>query len=360
MPSASCKIKENVPLAPCTTLGIGGPARYFTEVGSEHEAAAALEFAASHDLAVFILGGGSNVVVSDSGFPGLVVRIALRGIRRLGDGLISIAAGEEWDSFVGLCVGEGLAGIECLSGIPGTVGGTPVQNVGAYGQEVAEVIESVRALDRATLQAVEISNEECAFSYRQSRFSPPGQERHLILSVRFRLRPGGAPRLAYPDLQRQFAEFPGSPGLHEVREAVLQIRQSKAMLLRPGDPDARSAGSFFRNPMVSPDRAREVEAAARARVRSDSGAALPTYAMPDGRRKLPAARLIELAGFPRGFRRGRVGLSSKHTLALINCGDATAEELLGLMREIQSAVREIFGVELVPEPVFLGFPESPS
>ncbi len=349
-------MRENVALAPYTTLRIGGPARFFAEVTSEADVVAALEFAAARALPVFVLGGGSNVVVADSGFPGLIIRMGLRGIEQQAAGLFAVAAGEEWDPFVGRCVDQGCAGIECLSGIPGTVGGTPVQNVGAYGQEVSDVIVSVRALERGTHRIFDLSRDECRFGYRSSIFSPPGHERYVILSVRFSLEPGGAPRVVYPDLQKHFAGASDRPGLPDVRQAVLRIRESKSMVLRAGDPDARSAGSFFKNPVVSAEQAAGVLAAAGTRVGSGVEAPLPVYPMPDGSFKLPAARLIELAGFARGFRRGRVGLSSKHTLALINCGDATARELLDLMHDIQSAVHEIFGVRLIPEPVFLGFP----
>jgi len=351
---AAIILRENAPLAPYTTLGIGGAARFLVEAVTEGQVIEALDFATGRRLPVFVLGGGSNVVVSDEGFPGLVIRIALHGVEQE-NGNLTAAAGEDWDAIVRRCVGQGLAGIECLSGIPGTIGGTPVQNVGAYGQDVSEVIASVRALDREKHRLVELSNEECGFAYRTSIFNTVCRDRYIVLSVRYELRPGGEPRIAYPDLNRRFANLPGTPGLDEVREAVLLIRRSKSMVITPDDPDARSAGSFFKNPIVPACRAAEVEEAARRCGVLINGEIMPQYPAPGGAVKLAAAWLIEHAGFAKGYARGRVGLSSKHTLALVNRGGATAQELLDLMWDIQIAVRDRFGVELAPEPVFVGF-----
>jgi UDP-N-acetylmuramate dehydrogenase len=348
-------MRTQVPLAPYTTLGIGGPARHFAEAETETHVSEALGFAQARRLPVFVLGGGSNILVSDAGFDGLVLKIALRGIKQRGDDWVTAAAGEEWDFFVRWCVERNLAGIECLSGIPGSLGGTPVQNVGAYGQEVSETVTAVRAWDRTRQQAVELSGQDCGFAYRSSVFNATGRSRYIVLSVSFALHPGAAPRVTYPDLARHFADRSDPPGLAEMREAILEIRGSKSMVIRPDDPDARSAGSFFRNPFVPEDLARRAEEAARLRGSLSRTEIMPKYPMPDGRVKLSAAWLIERAGFTKGYQRGRVGLSSHHTLALINRGGATAEELLGLMRLIQSAVHNIFGVELVPEPVFVGF-----
>jgi len=352
---SSSDFRENVPLAPFTSLGVGGPARVLAEAQTEGQVIDTLEFADMHGLPVFILGGGTNILVSDAGFPGLVIRISLRGIEKTTSGLVTAGAGEEWDPFVSRCVEQNLAGIECLSGIPGTVGGTPVQNVGAYGQEVAEVIVSVRAVDRKTRQVVVMSNEECGFAYRTGVFNTADRDRYVVLSVTYDLRAAGEPRITYPDLLRGFAGRTGRPSLAEVRAAVLRIREAKSMVLRPGDPDGRSAGSFFKNPVVPQDRIPLIEDAARRLGRMPAGESMPRYAMPDGMVKLPAAWLIEHAGFAKGYSRGRAGLSSKHALALINRGGATAQELLDLMHEIQSAVHHSFGIELVPEPVFVGF-----
>lgn len=350
--------REHIPLAPYTSLGIGGPALFLAEVETETQVMEALEFADGRRLPVFILGGGSNIVVSDAGFDGLVIRVALCGIKQRNDGVIVAAAGENWDAFVKRCVERRLAGIECLSGIPGTIGGTPVQNVGAYGQEVGEVIIAVRAVDRDTRHVLELSNKECGFAYRSSIFNTSRRERYLVMSVSYDLRSGGEPRIAYPDLAQYFVDRTDSPTLAEVREAVLQIRDRKSMVLRQGDPDAKSAGSFFKNPLVPADVAERAEEAARRRGSLKRDEIMPHYPMADGRVKLSAAWLIERAGFAKSYSRGRVGLSSKHALALVNRGGATARELLDLMHEIQSGVGSVFGVELTPEPVFVGFKQA--
>ncbi len=354
-PASPMVLRENVPLAPFTTLGVGGPARFFVEAEDEVQVVNALEFASLRNLPVFVLGGGSNLVVADSGFQGMVVRIALRGIRQETAGRIVAAAGEDWDSLVRLCVGQGLAGIECLSGIPGTVGGTPVQNVGAYGQEVSEVIASVRVLERKTPKTLDLDNAACGFSYRTSLFNGSERDRYVVLAVAFQLHPGAGPRIAYPELQRRFEGRTVRPTLADVRAAVLRIREGKSMVLRTGDPDSKSAGSFFKNPIVSESDARFAEEAAMSRASSKESSNMPCYPMGDGRVKLSAAWLIEHAGFSRGYCRGQAGLSSKHALAIINRGGATAGEILALMAEIQAAVDGLFHVKLVPEPVFVGF-----
>ncbi len=355
--SQTLQLRENVPLADHTTLGVGGPARYFVEVTEEEQLFEALEAAYAHRLQLFVLGGGSNLVVSDRGFPGLVLHMGLRGIHPLeeeGD-IVSAAAGEEWDGLVRFCVSRKLGGVECLSGIPGTVGASPVQNVGAYGQEVSEVILSVRVLDLETHTIQEFSNSECGFSYRRSIFNSSRRGRYIVLRVTFALRLRHRPRLEYPDLRRYFDRRSEAPSLSEIRDAVLQIRNAKAMLIKPGDPDCRSAGSFFKNPIVTEEAAFRVEEAARRMKVMAAGETLPRYAAEDKKVKLPAAWLIERPGFHKGFRRGPVGLSSKHTLALVNRGGATAEDILTLMREIQARVKQCFDVDLEPEPEFLGF-----
>ncbi len=352
------QLRENVSLADFTTLGVGGPARYMADIASEEMLLEALDLAYERDWPVFVLGGGSNVLVSDAGFAGLVLRICLRGIEPLdeesGD-IMSAAAGEPWDSFVGMCVSKNLAGLECLSGIPGTVGATPIQNVGAYGQEVSEVILSVRVLDRETLAARELSSAECGFAYRSSIFNSSHRGRYVILRVTFSLFPRGRPRLQYPDLQRHFSNRRTSPPLSEVRDAVLKIRAAKAMVIMPDDPDSRSAGSFFKNPLVDEQTALRVEAAARRMGRLGQEESIPRFVTTEGGVKLPAAWLIERAGFHKGYARGPAAVSSKHTLALINRGGATAGDILALMREIQEGVRKCFDIVLRPEPEFLGF-----
>jgi len=265
------------------------------------------------------------------------------------------AAGEDWDQFVERTVNDNCAGIECLAGIPGTVGGTPVQNVGAYGQEVASTIERVRALDLSDHRFVEFAAHECGFAYRRSRFNSSDRGRYIVTQVDYRLIPGGAPTLRYADLQRVFErEASGSrePSLVEVAAAVRQIRQLKGMLLVEGDPDCRSAGSFFKNPVVAVERLDGIAAAA-----AKSPLSFPAGPGPEdaGKVKLPAAWLIEQAGFARGFALGAAAISSRHTLALVNRGGATAVEILVLAQLIRSAVEARFGIALEMEPVMIGF-----
>ena len=355
-------IREHVPLASYTTLRIGGPARYLAEVASEDQMLEALELARRNSWPLFVLGGGSNILVSDSGFPGLVIHVALGGIRILepdGESAIGVAAGENWDEFVKWCVERDLAGIECLSGIPGTAGGTPIQNVGAYGAQISDTAQSVRVLDRIDLSVCELSAAECLFGYRTSIFNTSHRDRYIILRVTFALKPAGGPRLDHPDLKRHFAVRTQPPSLAELRELVLRIRAGKGMILVAEDPDSMSAGSFFRNPIVSTDSARAVEESARKRGLLQPQSGMVRFEVEGGKVKLPAAWLIEGAGFHRGYARGAVGLSSKHALAIINRGGARASEVLDLMREIQTAVRRVFGVDLQPEPNFVGFPDSP-
>jgi UDP-N-acetylmuramate dehydrogenase len=347
-------LEENKPLAPLTTFGIGGPARWFVQAHHEADIVEAADWARSYRVPLFVLGGGSNLLVADHGFHGLVLHIALRGINAAPadahPGRFAVAAGEDWDTFVDHAIAANCAGIECLAGIPGTVGGTPVQNVGAYGQEVASVITRVRAYDLHAMAFVELTAAECAFAYRRSRFNSEDRGRFLVTRVWFELQPHGAPTLRYADLQRAFPPQ-AQPTLAEVAAAVRRIRQSKGMLLVDGDPDCRSAGSFFKNPIVS--------AAQADRVAILAGAAPPHFPAgpnaPAGSVKLPAAWLIEQAGFPKGYTLGRAGLSSRHTLALINRGHATAADILALAEQIQSAVYDRFAVTLECEPVLLGF-----
>ena len=350
-------IEENKPLAPFTTFGIGGPARWFVETASEAEIAEAAAWAREHRVALFVLGGGSNVLVSDAGFDGLVLQISLHGITAVnalgepGHMIYQAAAGEEWDRFVQRTVEDSCAGLECLAGIPGTVGGTPVQNVGAYGQEVASVIERVRAFDLRELRFVEFAVAECGFAYRRSRFNSADRGRYIVTRVDYRLMPGGAPTLRYAELQRAFSNS-AQPRLAEVADQVRCIRKAKGMLIVEGDPDCRSAGSFFKNPEVSDEQFRQIAAA--------SGTAPPCFpASSDfenpGQVKVPAAWLIEQAGFAKGYALGNAGISSRHTLALVNRGGASATEVLALAGQITAAVESRFGVRLEMEPVMLGF-----
>ena len=347
------QMKENQLLAPFTTFGIGGPARWFVEAASEDEIAEAAAWARGRGVALFVLGGGSNLLVSDAGFDGLVLHVGLKGVE-LKDEVFRAAAGEDWDEFVSQVVERGFAGIECLAGIPGTVGGTPVQNVGAYGQEVASAIERVRAFDLNTHSSVEFTAAECEFAYRHSRFNSTDRGRYIVTRVDYRLTPGGAPSLRYADLQkavqdgREDGVAPSrAPGLAEVAAAVRRVRQSKGMLLLEGDPDCRSAGSFFKNPVVSEQQVQQIaELSAKPPPRFPAGL---------GQVKVPAAWLIEQAGFGKGFALGAAGISSRHTLALVNRGGATAVEICALAGKVSATVEERFGIRLEMEPVMVGF-----
>jgi UDP-N-acetylmuramate dehydrogenase len=316
-------------LAKLTTLRLGGPAEQLIEARTEAEV---IEAAPRADL---ILAGGSNLVIADEGVPGTVLRIATRGVER-DDLRLTVAAGEDWDALVARCVAEGLQGFECLSGIPGTVGATPIQNVGAYGQEVSETVESVRVLDRETGRVEEMPASACGFVYRGSVFKY--HDRRVVLSVTFRMREAErSGPIRYAELARALdVPIGGSASLADVREAVLALRRRKGMVIDPADPDSVSAGSFFTNPIL--DTAPE-------------GA--PVWPEPDGRVKTSAAWLIEQAGFHKGYGNGRIGISTKHTLALVNRGGATTAELLSLAREIVAGVRVRFGVVLHPEPVLV-------
>lgn len=316
-----------------------------------------LRFAKARSLNAAVLGGGSNVVVSDAGFDGLVIAMAQRGIALSVRGSVAqleVAAGEAWDDFVAMTVERDLAGLECLSGIPGLVGATPIQNVGAYGQEVAQCIRSVRVLDRSTLQTRELDASECGFGYRDSAFKR-NPERCVVLSVTFSLRLGGEPSIAYAELAQALQLRRATPTLSEVRESVLALRRAKSMVIGPDDENRRSAGSFFTNPIVSPEAAERLFAQA---VREGSvGRAedVPRYPATGGQIKLAAGWLVERAGFAKGQRRGAVGISTRHALALVHHGGGSSAELLALARAVRDGVRAKFGVTLVPEPVLLGF-----
>ncbi len=346
-------VLENVPLAPLTTLKVGGPARYFVEPKTTNEVVEAIQFARLRNLPMFVLGGGSNLVISDAGWSGLVLKIAIPGIDERsenGKTLFDVGAGEEWDRFVTRAVARNCAGVECLSGIPGSVGGTPVQNVGAYGQEVAETIASVLTLDLKDGQIRELCAEACGFEYRTSIFNTSERGRFIILRVTYSLEPGGKPRIEYADLKKHFAGFQQTPSLTSTREAVRRIRASKAMLITPGDEDCRSAGSFFKNPILNSQQYDDLDARAKAK-----GLQIPSYPALDAQRKVSAAWLVEYSGFSKGYSSGRVGISRKHALAIVNRGEATAGDILSLKDHIQQRVEELWGIHLEPEPVFVGF-----
>lgn len=338
------QFREQVALGPYTTFGIGGAARWLAEAATEVEIVEAVEFARERSLPLFVLGGGSNLLVSDSGFDGLVLHVALKGIEQQGD-TFHVSAGEIWDAFVSLAVEREFAGVECLAGIPGTVGGTPIQNVGAYGQEVSETIASVRALDLSSLKPVEFSNSECGFAYRRSMFNTSARGKYIVMRVSYQLRAHGLPQLAYADLKRYFQNA-ATPSLQEVSAAVRQIRRSKGMFLVAGDPDCRSAGSFFKNPVIAAEHF--------ARIAAAEGVEVPHYPAGNGWVKIPAAWLLERAGFHKGFAMGAAGISSRHTLALINRGGAMAADIFALRDQIMAQVESRFGIRLEPEPVLLG------
>ena len=349
-------VQENIPLAPLTTLKIGGPARFLVEPRNVGEVQEAVAFARSRDLPLFVLGGGSNLVVADSGWPGVVLKVAIQGIDQQsahdddGKVLFDAGAGESWDKFVSHAVMARCAGVECLSGIPGSVGGTPVQNVGAYGQEVADTIASVQVLDLKDNLVRELCPEACGFSYRSSIFNTTERGRFIVLRVTYALTPGGSPRITYADLKRHFEGRETTPNLAETREAVRHIRARKGMLIVPGDPDCQSAGSFFKNPILSEDQHKDLQQRAAAR-----GLTVPSYPALETRKKVSAAWLVERSGFAKGFGFGRVGISTRHALAIVNRGGATAKDVLTLQEQIQQRVEEIWGVRLEPEPVMVGF-----
>lgn len=353
------EIREAIDLAPYTTFRIGGPARWLLEATGEEDLVEAVAFAREKNAPLFVLGGGSNLLVADKGFPGAVVHVANKGIREAKDGsdsVFTVAAGENWDNFVSTVVEKDFAGVECMAGIPGTVGGTPVQNVGAYGQEVSSTISMVRAVDRTTLQMVEFPAAKCQFGYRRSVFNSTGRDRYIVTEVNYRLHRHGEPHLAYQDLAKAFADAPAPPTLKQVSETVRRIRQKKGMLLVEGDRNCRSAGSFFKNPVVSESHLADISA----RVSKEAHRAgqtevspIPHFAAEPGAVKLLAGWLIEQAGFPKGFALGEAAVSSLHTLALVNLGHATAKEVLALRDEIRKRVLAQFGICLEQEPVYV-------
>ncbi|MBJ7332528.1 MAG: UDP-N-acetylmuramate dehydrogenase [Solirubrobacteraceae bacterium] len=343
-------------LAPLTTLGLGGRARTLLEIAEEPELVAAVLDADAAGEPVLLLGGGSNVVIADEGFDGTVIRIATTGVTREREGdrvVLTVAAGESWDALVASAVADGLAGIECLAGIPGLAGATPIQNVGAYGQEVATTITAVRVLDRGNGQITTLTPAQCGFSYRGSIFK--GRDRYVVLGVTFALRADATESepIAYGELARLLGVQTGDrASLAATRDAVLHLRRGKGMVLDPADPDTRSAGSFFTNPILEPAAFAALEQRVGNRLGPD--AKLPAFPEADGHTKTSAAWLIDRAGFGPGTRRGNVAQSTKHALALTNRGGATTAELVALAREIAAGVRDAFGVELHPEPVFVG------
>src|SRR5215831_15462266 len=376
-PPDSAPFVAQVPLAGYTTLHLGGPARHFAEAADDTELVAQVWAADERGEPLLVLGGGSNLVVADEGFPGAVVHVATRGIHHEADGdhvLLTMAAGEDWDTVVAGTVADGLAGLECLSGIPGLAGATPIQNVGAYGQEVAQTLVAVRGYDRERGEVVDLAAAECGFGYRTSSFKRslqragarpgglpgPVTGRFVVLGVTFRLeRSAMSAPVRYPELARVLGVAEGGRApLAEVRTAVLALRRGKGMVLDPADPDTRSAGSFFTNPVLDLAAFAALERAVAATC--GPGVHVPRFPAGPGQVKVPAAWLIERAGFAKGYPDGPIPgsggarISAKHTLALVNPGGATTAGLLALAREVADGVRKAFGVDLAAEPVLVG------
>ncbi len=347
----------DVALAPRTTIRVGGPARFFVEVTSLADLVTALGWANRDKVPVRILGGGSNVLVADSGWPGLVIGMGLLGIdyQSKGDRIrLTAAAGEPWDHLVELAVHKGWSGFECLSGIPGSVGATPIQNVGAYGQEVADTIQEVVAVDDVTGQRQSFTAAECEFGYRRSRFKHGALARLVVVEVAFELRTTPPVVPEHAEIKRRLREAGnGTPSAAELRAVVMGLRRERSMLFEPTDPFSRSCGSFFVNPIVP---AAQVERLTRA----TGGQVPPTWSLPGGLVKVAAAWLIEKAGFAKGYRLGLASLSIHHCLAIVAHNEARAADVVGLARRIRDEVRRRFEVDLVPEPAFWGFNGDPT
>jgi len=351
----SLRIQENVPLAPLTTFKVGGPARYFIEAETSGEVIEALQFAGEKKLPVCVIGGGSNILVSDDGFKGLVIVVKIKGIRheKSGDNIIAaVGAGEDWSKFVEFAVGNGWAGLETLSGIPGSVGGAPVQNIGAYGAEASHVIKEVVAYDLEKHGVVRLDKKFMDFGYRKSIFNTKHPNRYIILEVVFEFKNGGEPSLVYHDLKLHFEGKP-KPNLKDVHLAVVEIRAKKGMVINPKFESYKSAGSFFKNPVVSKDVFEKVQ------QKVDATAANWFWPQPDGLIKVSAAKLIELSGFKKGDRLGEAGISPKHALSLINLGNAKAADIIALAKKIINGVHDKFGIKIEPEVLLIGFDKNP-
>lgn len=349
------EIIEGAELSPLTTIKLGGKARWMAVCRSVAELRGALEFAREKNARVHVLGGGSNTIFSDEGFDGVVVKVDLKGIEFTVEGegvLVKAEAGEGWDEFVQAAVEKGLNGIECLSGIPGTVGAAPVQNIGAYGQSVSDTITAVFVLDRNTLEEKRIGNKDCGFGYRTSVFKGRDAGRYIVTAVEFALGTGDGVVLSYPELQNKLRDMqseskrPVSPSL--AREAVLDLRSGKGMVEQSG---LNTCGSFFMNAILSEEELSRVKSVAGL---GENGAQVPVFPMEGGRFKLSAAWLIENCGYGKGYRKGGVGLSPFHALALVNY-EGTTTELTEFASEIEDRVKEKFGVKLTREPVMVGF-----
>jgi UDP-N-acetylmuramate dehydrogenase len=341
-------IQENIPLAKYTSIKLGGSVKYFCECKSENELIECLKFAEEKKIKVHILGGGSNTIFSDSGFDGLVIKIGIKGINLHNDFkdnvIIKAAAGEEWDDFAKYCTENNYAGVECLSGIPGSVGATPIQNVGAYGQEVKDTIIFVKAINRETYKPTMFANEDCLFGYRTSRFKTIDREKYIVTEVLFKMKKDGKPEIKYPELEKKLNEkYKSNLSLSIVRNVVIELRKKKAMVVDESEPDSVSCGSFFVNPVLSDNEFENM--CVKAGIEKSE---IPHYKSGAGF-KLSAAWLIENAGFEKGYTKNGAGISGKHSLALVNRGGTTMD-LLELAEEIQTKVFDKFGIVLVKEP----------
>jgi UDP-N-acetylmuramate dehydrogenase len=356
LPSPPSFVRADEDLAVHTTIGLGGKARLYAQCETRDQVVTALAFARTAGIPTHILSGGSNTIFADEGFDGLVIAIGLKGVMWELEGRearVTVRAGEWWDHLVADAIQRGCGGIECLSGIPGSVGATPIQNVGAYGQEVGESITTVRAVDRQTLKTVQFTGDECGFTYRNSRFKGDDRDAFVIIDVTFQLRAGGTADLRYGDLANALSANipvsqlrPGQEVLTAVRGAVLNLRRSKSMVIDPADPDSRSVGSFFMNPQLTQQ---EFGTLVDVWKKIGDGSRVAGYAFPGGM-KVPAGWLVEHAGFEKGFTRNGVGISRSHALALVNRG-GTTNALIDLAEEIRRRVREKFGIRLEYEPV---------
>ena len=346
--------QHNVTLSELTTIKLGGNAKLFCNCNAIDELKACLIYAKTESLPVQVIGGGSNIIFPDDCFDGIVMKIDIKGIKfnELEKDIIEITsgAGENWDDFVKLCIDNNLTGVECLSGIPGSVGATPIQNVGAYGQEVSNTIVSVEAIDRLTLETVGFTNKECKFSYRQSKFKKEDKDKYIITKVTYRLYKFAEPKIKYPELKKHLDNNTnwdsmknGKEKLSVIRNSVIDIRKSKSMVIDSEDPNTVSCGSFFLNPVLTGGEFGELE-----KTCSKNNINIPSYKTDEGI-KIPAAWLVENVRFHKGYRKGGVGISIKHSLALINCG-GTAKELLDLSAKIENEVYKNFGIELKKEP----------
>ncbi|MBF0328665.1 MAG: UDP-N-acetylmuramate dehydrogenase [Nitrospirae bacterium] len=347
------EINENVPLADLTTFKVGGPARYLAQVENEDNLLKAISFAKSANLPTLALGSGSNVLISDAGFNGLAIMNRIQGIEFSAtndSALVSAGAGVDWDYLVNFCTEKNWQGIECLSGIPGTVGAAPVQNIGAYGQSAEEVITGVRAIDSTNSASAEFNKEHCGFGYRKSIFNTEASGHYVITRVSFSLAVNRKPYAEHRDIIN-FLKNTQNPSLHAVRDAVLSIRKAKGLVISNDSDSFMSAGSFFKNPLVENSLFMKIKED----IEKNGGCENWAWPQSDGSMKISAACIIQTAGFGKGYIYGKAGISPKHSLCIINRGGATASELAAFAELIQKEVWARFTIRLEPEVRFIGF-----